>query len=78
MRSRPATARKEAVASWKHSLDLRPDPAVQQYLAKAQREQSVETDFTQRESSHFVLHYEGKQSQRISATDSERARIRLR
>jgi hypothetical protein len=53
---------KDAVASWKRSLDLRPDPAVQQYLAKAQREQAVETDFAQRESSHFVLHYEGKQT----------------
>jgi hypothetical protein len=53
---------KEAVVSWKHSLELRPDPAVQQYLAKAQREQNVETDFAQRESSHFVLHYEGKQT----------------
>jgi tetratricopeptide (TPR) repeat protein len=52
----------DAVASWKHSLELRPDPAVQKYLAKAQREQNVETDFTQRESSHFVLHYEGKQT----------------
>jgi tetratricopeptide (TPR) repeat protein len=53
---------KDAVASWKHSLELRPDPAVQEYLAKAQREQNVETDFAQRESSHFVLHYEGKQT----------------
>jgi tetratricopeptide (TPR) repeat protein len=53
---------KDAVASWKHSLELRPDPAVEQYLAKAQREQNVETDFAQRESSHFVLHYEGKQT----------------
>jgi tetratricopeptide (TPR) repeat protein len=53
---------KEAVASWKHSLELRPDAAVQQYLDKAQREQNVETDFAQRESSHFVLHYEGKQT----------------
>jgi tetratricopeptide (TPR) repeat protein len=53
---------KDAVASWKHSLELRPDPAVQRYLEKAQREQNVETDFAQRESSHFVLHYEGKQS----------------
>jgi Peptidase MA superfamily len=53
---------KEAVASWKHSLELRPDATVQQYLAKAQREQNVETDFAQRESSHFVLHYEGKQT----------------
>jgi len=53
---------KDAVASWKHSLDLRPDAAVQQLLAKAQREQSAESDFAQRESSHFVLHYEGKQT----------------
>src|ERR1700732_148102 len=53
---------KEAIASWKHSLELRPDSAVQQFLAKAQREESVETDFAQRESSHFVLHYEGKQT----------------
>jgi tetratricopeptide (TPR) repeat protein len=53
---------KDAVASWKHSLELRPDATVQQYLAKAQREQNVETDFAQRESSHFVLHYEGKQT----------------
>ncbi len=53
---------KEAIASWKHSLELRPDAAVQQYLAKAQREQNVETDFAQRESSHFVMHYEGKQT----------------
>jgi hypothetical protein len=52
----------DAVASWKHSLELRPDAKVKQYLAKAEREQNVETDFAQRESSHFVLHYEGKQS----------------
>ncbi len=56
---------KDAVASWKHSLELRPDPAVQQYLAKAQREQSAESDFAQRESSHFVLHYEGKQTSEV-------------
>jgi tetratricopeptide (TPR) repeat protein len=53
---------KDAIVSWKHSLELRPDATVQQYLAKAQREQNVETDFIQRESSHFVLHYEGKQT----------------
>jgi hypothetical protein len=53
---------REAVASWKRSLELRPDPAVQQFLSKAQREEHVETDFAQRESSHFVLHYEGKQT----------------
>jgi hypothetical protein len=53
---------KEAIASWKHSLDLRPDTSVQEFLAKAQREESAESDFAQRESSHFVLHYEGKQT----------------
>jgi tetratricopeptide (TPR) repeat protein len=53
---------REAVASWKHSLELRPDSTVQQFLAKAQREEHVETDFAQRESSHFVVHYEGKQT----------------
>src|SRR5579872_431228 len=53
---------KEAVTSWKRSLALRPDAAVQQFLAKAQREQTVESDFAQGESSHFTLHYEGKQT----------------
>jgi tetratricopeptide (TPR) repeat protein len=46
---------KDAITSWKRSLELRPDPAVQQYLAKAQREQNAESDFAQRESSHFVM-----------------------
>src|ERR1039457_3874373 len=53
---------KEAVSSWKRSLELRPDSKVEQFLAKAQREQNVESDFAQGESSHFVLHYEGKQT----------------
>lgn len=53
---------KEAVESWKHSLALRPDPTVEQLLAKAQREQNVESEFSEGESSHFVLHYEGKQT----------------
>jgi len=53
---------KEAIASWKRSLELRPDDRVQQYLAKAQREQNVEQEFSSGESSHFVLHYEGHQT----------------
>jgi len=53
---------KDAVASWKRSLALRPDSTVQQFLAKAQREENVESDFAQHESSHFVLHYEGNQT----------------
>ena len=53
---------KDAVNAWKRSLELRPDPVVEQYLAKAQREATTEADFSQKESSHFVLHYEGKQT----------------
>jgi hypothetical protein len=68
---------KDAVASWKRSLELRPDSTVQQFLAKAQREETVETDFSQHESSHFVLHYEGRQtseafrSQIVAALESD-------
>jgi tetratricopeptide (TPR) repeat protein len=61
---------KDAIASWQRSLQLRPDTAVRQLLAKAQREQNVESDFAQGESSHFVLHYEGQQT-----SESFRAQI---
>lgn len=53
---------KDAVHAWKRSLELRPDPVVERYLAKAQREATTEADFSQRESSHFTLRYEGKQT----------------
>ena len=53
---------KDAIRSWKRSLELRPDPVVEQYLAKANRESTTEADFAQRESSHFTLRYEGKQT----------------
>ena len=53
---------KDAIASWKRSLELRPDPAVQRLMEKAEREQNAETDFAQNESSHFILHYEGQQT----------------
>ena len=52
----------EAIRSWKHSLELRPDAAVQKYLEKAQRDATAEADYTQHESSHFTLKYEGKQT----------------
>jgi tetratricopeptide (TPR) repeat protein len=61
---------KDAVASWKRSLELRPDSRVRELLAKAQREQTVESDFSQGESIHFVLHYEGRQT-----SDAFRAQI---
>lgn len=67
----------DAVNSWKHSLQLRPDAVVQQMLAKAQRESAVEASFSQNESAHFTFRYEGKQtsdtlrSQLVSLLESE-------
>jgi tetratricopeptide (TPR) repeat protein len=52
----------DAIRTWKHSLELRPDAAVQKYLEKAQRDVTAEANFTQRESSHFTLKYEGDQT----------------
>ncbi|MGE5206840.1 MAG: peptidase MA family metallohydrolase [Chlamydiota bacterium] len=52
----------DAVRSWKRSLQLRPDGTVQQYLAKAQREVKTEADFSERETGHFTLRYEGRQT----------------
>ena len=53
---------KDAIRSWKRSLELRPDPAVDEYIAKAERETKAEADFRERASSHFTLRYEGKQT----------------
>ncbi|HYA24660.1 MAG TPA: tetratricopeptide repeat protein [Terriglobales bacterium] len=67
----------QAIRTWKHSLQLRPDPAVQQFLAKAERDASVQANYAERESSHFILHYEGQQtsellrSQLLATLDSE-------
>ncbi len=60
---------KDAIASWKRSLELRPDATVRQLLAKAQRENAVESDFSQGESSHFSLHYEGQQTSEALRTE---------
>jgi tetratricopeptide (TPR) repeat protein len=59
----------EAIRSWKKSLALRPDATVSQYLARAEREVSAESDFSQRESSHFNLHFEGKETSDIFRRD---------
>ncbi len=50
----------DAIRSWKRSLTLRPDATVSEYLARAERESNAESEFSQRESSHFNLHFEGK------------------
>jgi tetratricopeptide (TPR) repeat protein len=52
----------DAIRSWKKSLALRPDGTVKEYLARAERESNAESDFSQRESTHFNLHFEGKQT----------------
>ncbi|HKW17462.1 MAG TPA: tetratricopeptide repeat protein [Terriglobales bacterium] len=53
---------KDAIQSWKKSIALRPDTSIQQMIARAQRENSTEGNFSQHESGHFSLHYEGTQS----------------
>jgi Peptidase MA superfamily/Tetratricopeptide repeat len=52
----------EAIRSWKKSLQLRPDSSVENLVAKAEREMKAEADFSQRESVHFTVRFEGKQS----------------
>jgi len=52
----------DAIRSWKKSLALRPDATISQYLARAERESSAESEFSQHESTHFNLHYEGNQT----------------
>ena len=59
----------EAIQAWKKSLKLRPDPSVQQYLDRAERESKAESEFSQRESSHFNLHFEGKQTSEVFRRD---------
>ena len=53
---------RDAIQSWKKSLALRPDASIQRLLARAERESSAENNFSEHETGHFVLHYEGKQS----------------
>ena len=55
----------DAVRAWKRSLELRPDPLIQKYLAKAQRELSAESNFSQKETGHFTLRYEGRQTSEV-------------
>ncbi len=52
----------QAVRSWRRSLQLRPDALIRQYLDKAERELKAESDFSERETGHFTLRYEGKQT----------------
>jgi tetratricopeptide (TPR) repeat protein len=67
----------EAIRTWKRSLELRPDAAVQKFLARAERDATVQANYAERETSHFTLRYEGGQtseslrSQLLATLDSE-------
>ena len=50
---------KEAIAEFKRSLEIKPDPTVEALLEAAQREQSAEAGFGEQESGHFTMRYEG-------------------
>ncbi len=52
----------EAIAAWKHSLQIRPDEGLKQYVAKAERETAVEENFHSKESSHFTLLFQGQRT----------------
>ena len=53
---------REAIHSWKKSIALRPDTSIQQMIARAERETHAESNYTERETGHFLLRYEGAQS----------------
>lgn len=49
----------DAIAQWKQSQQISPQPQVATLLAKAERDQKVERGFQRGATSHFILHYEG-------------------
>jgi Tetratricopeptide repeat len=57
-----ADRNQDAIQTLKHSLELRPDPHVKALLEKAERDAAVQTDYSERESNHFTLHYEGERT----------------
>jgi Tfp pilus assembly protein PilF len=52
----------EAIENWKRAQELHPSETVAGYLEKAEREAKVEGNFSEREGTHFVLRYEGRQT----------------
>ena len=53
---------KDAIQSWKRSLQIRPDSMIAGLLEKAEKDAKAEAEFSERESSHFTLRYEGNQT----------------
>lgn len=52
----------DAIQTWKRSLALRPDANVKALLAKAERDSATQSNYSEHDSSHFSLHYEGSQT----------------
>jgi tetratricopeptide (TPR) repeat protein len=50
---------REAVTAWKQAMELSPDQNTGGLLRKAQRELEVEERSRRRQSTHFILHYQG-------------------
>jgi tetratricopeptide (TPR) repeat protein len=50
---------RDAIPAWERSLELHYDKRVEEYLAKAKREQAAEANFTERDTGRFTLRYEG-------------------
>ncbi len=57
-----ANRTQNAIETFKRSLQLRPDPAIQQILQRRKRMRRQNQAFQEHDSSHFSLHYEGKQT----------------
>jgi tetratricopeptide (TPR) repeat protein len=72
---------RDAIQNWKRSLALRPDASIQAMIDRAQRESSAENNYSERETGHFVLRYEGARSsepfraQMLSTLESEYAEL---
>ncbi len=49
----------QAVDAWKKSLALRPNASLQAHLDRAQRELAAEAEFTETDTGHFNIRYEG-------------------
>ncbi len=52
----------DAIRNWKESLRLEPNPSVEQWLAKADRESTAEATFGQRETTNFSLRFQGSKT----------------
>lgn len=53
---------RDAIPAWEHALRLHPDPKLEAVLAKARREKAAEASFTENDTGHFTLRYEGSKT----------------